>query len=97
MHLKIAENEGKLKTLSLSLAGIFKLKSVECEHAINKIMARIDANNPIRILGQGYSKLYNKDGISAGIDNIAVGDDITILTQGGKIGANVNNITKIKG
>ena len=97
LHLKIAENEGKLKTLSLSLAGIFKLKSVECEHAINKIMARIDANNPIRILGQGYSKLYNKDGISAGIDNIAVGDDITILTQGGKIGANVNNITKIKG
>ncbi len=73
------------------------MKSVECEHKVSKIMARIDANNPIRILGQGYSKLYDKNGLSADIDSIKIGDDIKVLTNGGKIDASVTNVTKIKG
>ncbi len=58
-------------------------------------MARIDANNPIRILGQGYSKLYGEDGFATDIDKVNIGENITILTQGGKIGAEVKNKTAI--
>lgn len=96
LNLKIATSEGRVKQVMSSLGSIFKLKSVECEHAITKIMARIDANNPIRILGQGYSKLYAKSGVPTDIDSVKVGDDVTILTSGGKIDATVNNVIKIK-
>ena len=97
LNFKIATNEGKVRELAINLASIFKMKSVECEHKVSKIMARIDANNPIRILGQGYSKLYDKNGLSADIDSIKIGDDIKVLTNGGKIDASVTNVTKIKG
>lgn len=93
LHLNILECESKVKNLSTSLGGIFKVKCLEGEHAINKIMARIDANNPIRILGQGYSKLYDSSGIATNIEKVNVGDDIIVLTNGGKIDANVKKVT----
>lgn len=96
LNLKIATNEGKVKQIASNLANLFKLKSVECEHSIKNTMARIDANNPIRILGQGYSKLYASNGLPTDIDSVSVGDEVTILTKGGKIGANVNSVNKIK-
>lgn len=96
LNLKIATSEGRVKQISSSLAANFKIKCIEGEHAVNKIMARIDANNPIRILGQGYSKLYSSDGFATEIDKVKVGDELTILTNGGKIGAEVKHIDKIK-
>ncbi len=95
--MKIAANEGKVKQIASSLGNIFKLKSLECENNIKHIMARIDANNPMRILGQGYSKMYGSDGLPADIDSVKVGEDITILTNGGKIDAGVKKVIKIKG
>ena len=97
LNLKIAANEGKVKQIASSLGNIFKLKSLECENNIKHIMARIDANNPMRILGQGYSKMYGSDGLPADIDSVKVGEDITILTNGGKIDAGVKKVIKIKG
>lgn len=95
LSVNIATSEGRLKNLSASLGNIFKVKCLEGEHCVNKIMARIDANNPIRILGQGYSKLYGEDGFATDIDKVNIGENITILTQGGKIGAEVKNKTAI--
>jgi len=97
LNLKIAANEGKVKQIASSLGNIFKLKSLECENNIKHIMARIDANNPMRILGQGYSKMYGSDGLPADIDSVKVGEDITILTNGGKIDAGVKKVIKING
>ncbi len=97
LNLKIAANEGKVKQIASSLGNIFKLKSLECENNIKHIMARIDANNPMRILGQGYSKMYGSDGLPADIESVKVGEDITILTNGGKIEAGVKKVIKIKG
>ena len=95
LSVNIATSEGRLKNLSASLGNIFKVKCLEGEHCVNKIMARIDANNPIRILGQGYSKLYGEDGFATDIDKVNIGENITILTQGGKICAEVKNKTAI--
>lgn len=95
LSVNIATSEGRLKNLSASLGNIFKVKCLEGEHCVNKIMARIDANNPIRILGKGYSKLYGEDGFATDIDKVNIGENITILTQGGKIGAEVKNKTAI--
>lgn len=93
LQLNLLESESKVKHLANSFGNIFKLKCVEGEHKISKIMARIDANNPIRILGQGYSKLYGKNGLPTSIEQVAVGDDIIVLTNGGKIDATINNVT----
>lgn len=96
LKFKILENENTIKQAAYNFVNIFKLKSVQCENALNKTMARIEANNPIRILGQGYSKLYGIDGHPTDIDRVKIGEDITILTEGGKIGANVTSLTKMK-
>lgn len=95
LNFNIANSENKVKYIANNMANIFNVKCIEGEHKLNKIMARIDANNPVRILGQGYSKLYGTNGLATDIERVAVGDEITVLTNGGKIGAEVKSITKI--
>lgn len=95
LNLNIANNESKVRQLANNMANAFNIKCIEGEHKLNKIMARIDANNPVRILGQGYSKLYGENGLATDIEKVAVGDAIIVLTNGGKIGAEVKSITKL--
>lgn len=95
LNLLIANNAGKINQLSSKMTGALRLKYSDYEHTISKLMARLDANNPIKILGQGYAKLYDNKGLATDIENVKVGDDIMVLTSGGKIDAQVKNINKL--
>ncbi len=96
LNMNIISSDSKVRKLSNDMINLFKLKCQEEEHKIKSLIARIDANNPIRILGQGYSKMYDSKGFATDIESLNKGDNITILTAGGKVGAEVKEITKIK-
>lgn len=65
-------------------------------HSLDNITLKIQANNPIKILRQGYGKIFDNVGRHIEVTKLKVGDDFTLLGDGAKIKGNVKEITSIK-
>lgn len=96
LQMNILTCQNKLSVGIANIGKLFDNKCLASWHNVEKLIERINANNPIKILGQGYSKIYDGKGVAADIDSIAVGDDIVVLTNKGKIEAAVKNIIRIE-
>ncbi len=91
-NLVIGNNRNKIDILAANMSNVISSKIIGCEHAIARLNASLDANNPTKILAQGYSKLYNGNGYAVDAKSVNVGDDITVLADGGRIGAVVSSV-----
>ncbi|WP_251612943.1 exodeoxyribonuclease VII large subunit [Pumilibacter muris] len=64
----------------------------EASERMRLLSAKLDTNNPLRILSMGYAKLYRTDGKNATLDNIKVGDEFKAVLANGKLTARVTKI-----
>ena len=69
----------------------------EASERMRLLSAKLDTNNPLRILSMGYAKLYRTDGKNATLDNIKVGDEFKAVLANGKLTARVTKIQKGEG
>ncbi len=67
----------------------FEYLSAGKTERLERAVANLDTNNPLRILSMGYSKLYTEDGSSVTIDNVKTGDTVSAVISGGKLTAKV--------
>ena len=58
------------------------------------LMHKLDGNNPLKILSQGYFKLYDDKGLPTQIKQVESGDKITVLGEGGRINAEVLDVLR---
>lgn len=91
-NLVVSNNRSKILVLSNKLTNSVNTKLVSYEHVLAKLTASLDSNNPAKILSKGYSKLYDNAGHSIDATGVRVGDGITVLADGGRIGAVVSSV-----
>lgn len=95
LNLVIANNAGKIGRISTQMTSSLKMKYNDYEHKISALITKLESNNPVKILAQGYAKLYDDKGFATSIEKVKTDDDITVLTSGGKIVAQVKDIKRM--
>jgi len=66
------------------------------EQSLNKALASLDGANPTKLLRNGYYRVFN-NGKSLNMDEVNVGDELTVYALNGKVIAEVKEINKTKG
>lgn len=64
--------------------------------ALKENAAKLENNNPLRILSAGYGKIYNKYGAVSSVDDTDVGENIDIALNDGRLTATVSSKHKIR-
>lgn len=89
-------NKAKVESLSQSMIYAIDSKLNTSENAVKQLVAKLDANNPTRILSQGYARVYDESGHHADIESVVKGDNITVLMTGGRVSAVVDEVKREK-
>ena len=66
------------------------------EHKYSYVVQTLKLLNPLNILDKGYSVVYKDDKIVKDVDNLSVGDDLTIRFKSGSVITKVSKIDERK-
>lgn len=89
--LIVMRNRNNITGIANRLAGLLTAKFTGVKLTANNTLSRIEQNNPLKILRQGYAKAY-KSGMPIDDVAIAVGDELDVITAKKKIKAEITNI-----
>ena len=90
----LLSSENKIKNNAIKMTNCLNGKYNDSKNKVLNILALLDANNPARILKQGYSKLYDESGHAIDIEGLEIGDRVTILDSHGRANATIESISK---
>lgn len=85
----VSNREIAVKRSALAIAEKTRNAANKQNERLQKAAAKLDGNNPLRILSMGYAKLTDKRGQPVRYDSVAVGDDFAAVVDGGKLTAKV--------
>ena len=85
----VSNREIAVKRSALAIAEKTRNAANKQNERLQKAAAKLDGNNPLRILSMGYAKLTDKRGQPVRYDSVAVGDDFAAVVDGGKLIAKV--------
>lgn len=94
INLKCVQSQNKVEMLLKSMIVGCEKKDNAARQRIQNLIIKIDANNPTKILGAGYFKLYDESGLQTGIEKMSVGERVTLYGSGGRAKACVEEIIK---
>lgn len=94
INLKCVQSQNKVEMLLKSMIVGYEKKDSSARQRVQNLIIKIDANNPTKILGAGYFKLYDEAGIQTGIDKMRIGERVTLYGSGGRAKACVEEIIK---
>lgn len=94
INLKCVQSQNKVEMLLKSMIVGYEKKDNAARQKVQNLIIKIDANNPTKILGAGYFKLYDESGIQTGIEKMNVGERVTLYGSGGRAKACVEEIIK---
>lgn len=94
INLKCVQSQNKVEMLLKSMIVGYEKKDNAARQRVQNLIIKIDANNPTKILGAGYFKLYDESGIQTGIEKMNVGERVTLYGIGGRAKACVEEIIK---
>lgn len=94
INLKCVQSQNKVEMLLKSMIVGYEKKDNAARQRVQNLIIKIDANNPTKILGAGYFKLYDESGIQTGIEKMNVGERVTLYGSGGRAKACVEEIIK---
>lgn len=89
----IEKNRNKINIVGSRMSNALKITLSESDNRYRRVLAKIEANNPTRILNQGYYKIFS-DGKELDESKIRQGDDIIVRGARVKIAAKVSSIEK---
>ena len=64
----------------------------EKKYKLEKLVSKIDENNPLAILKKGYAKVTNKSEVLSSLNNVSIGDEVVVQLKDGKFIAEVKDI-----
>ncbi|MBQ9790251.1 MAG: exodeoxyribonuclease VII large subunit [Clostridia bacterium] len=86
------EDKSKISRMLMSLeTAIDKLVAIKT-HELEKMIFKLEENNPLTILKKGYAKITRDEDVISSIKNVKLGDEITVQLRDGKFVAEVNDI-----
>ena len=86
------EDKSKISIMLMSLeTAIDKLVAIKT-HELEKMIFKLEENNPLTILKKGYAKITRDEDVISSIKNVKLGDEITVQLRDGKFVAEVNDI-----
>lgn len=94
INLKCVQSQNKVEMLLKSMIVGYEKKDNAARQRVQNLIIKIDANNPTKILGAGYFKLYDESGLQTGIEQMNVGERVTLYGSGGRAKACVEEIIK---
>lgn len=94
INLKCVQSQNKVEMLLKSMIVGYEKKDNAARQRVQNLIIKIDANNPTKILGAGYFKLYDESGLQTGIEKMNVGERVTLYGSGGRAKACVEEIIK---
>lgn len=94
INLKCVQSQNKVEMLLKSMIVGYEKKDNAARQRVQNLIIKIDANNPTKILGAGYFKLYDESGLQTGIEKMSVGERVTLYGSGGRAKACVEEIIK---
>lgn len=89
--LIIMRNRNNITSIANRLGGMLNAKFTVIKLTANSALNRIEQNNPMKILRQGYAKAY-KSGVPIDDAVIVVGDELDVITASKKIKAEITDI-----
>lgn len=85
---------GRFKLSLTNLTNAVKTYSATKDAALEKALIAYEAASPLRILEKGYFGVTKGSKRVASVQDVAVGDDLTLVAKDGKIHTKVKEITK---
>lgn len=89
--LIVMRNRNNITGIANRLGSLLTAKFTAVRLTASNTLSRIEQNNPLKILRQGYAKAY-KSGMPIDDVAIAVGDELDVITATKKIKAEITNI-----
>lgn len=87
---KIIENsEIYLDTLNSKINDSFKTIVTECSSNFAMLCSRLEALSPLKVLSRGYSIVKNDDKIITNVNDLSIGDKISLQFETGKAKAEI--------
>ncbi len=83
----------KLEMLSERINRSMNTKLSSYEAGLSESYSKLEALNPLSVLSRGFSVVMNGNGNVITKDNVAVGDDIKIMTKDMELSAKVSSVT----
>ncbi len=83
----------KLEMLSERINRSMNTKLSSYEAGLSESYSKLEALNPLSVLSRGFSVVMNENGNVITKDNVAVGDDIKIMTKDMELSAKVSSVT----
>lgn len=96
LPLRIERDTRRLDTVRLRLSGAGQRFIERHQSAVALQAARIDDLSPLKILGRGYAAAFTSDGktVVRSIEQVAVGQSITLRLSDGNIGCDVTHVER---
>lgn len=86
---RLADKEGVLSARAAKLQNGVQNALTNKAAILQTLSAKLDGNNPLRILSLGYAKLYDADGRTVCFDDVQSGDDVRAVLAEGTLFATV--------
>ncbi len=83
----------KLEMLSVGINRSISTKLIGFEASLSERYSKLEALNPLGVLNRGFAVVKNEGGSIITKDNVAVGDDIKIMTKDMELTAKVGSVT----
>lgn len=94
MLMKIDGRRGEVERLRALSEAAIKRRTADGRANLSAMAAKLSALNPLSVLARGYAVVSTDEGRVADVQDLAVGDGISVRVSGAVIDAKITNITK---
>ena len=91
LHVKVDKLRRKVKLTLMNNAQLLSAKLTNAQNKTEKLVARLNASNPAKILQRGYAHVSKNGAKVSSIAQLDVGDTVNITLQDGTLNATVTN------
>ena len=94
MLMKIDGRRGEVERLRALSEAAIKRRTADGRANLSAMAAKLSALDPLSVLARGYAVVSTDEGRVADVQDLAVGDGISVRVSGAVIDAKITNITK---
>ncbi len=94
-HNKTTETSQKIQLYEDALKNVFRENLKEKMNKIDNFEKMLEVLNPKSILSRGYGVLQKKGKRIASVEEVSIGDDISIRLQNGEISSKIQGVKKL--